>query len=82
MNSLRLCAANKVQREKCKFNLEISSSNQVTFGTRGLRIQGPKVCNSLPYHIKLVEKLKILTIVVKFWDRRTCSCNVGSIRLQ
>ena len=80
MNSLRLCAANRVQREKCKFNLEISSSNQVTFGTRGLRIQGPEVYNSLPYHVKVVEKLKIFTIVVAFWDRKTCSCNVGSIR--
>ena len=79
MNGLRLCAANKVQREKCKFNLELSNSSQVTFGTKGLRVQRPKVCNSLPYHNKVAENLKIFTTVVKFWDRKTYSCSVYSI---
>ena len=49
----RLCATKRVQGEKHKFDLRISKSYQVLFGTKSLRIQGPKVWNSLPYHIKV-----------------------------
>ena len=75
----KLRAAKRVQREKYKFNLEIPKSNQVTFGTRSLCTQGPKVWNSLPYQIKVTENLEIFKRVVKFWDEKTCSCNVCSI---
>ena len=69
----------RVQREKYKLNLEIPKFNQVTFGTRSLRIQGPKVWDSLSYHIKVAENLEIFKRTVKFWDGKTCSCNVYSI---
>ena len=39
----RLSVTNRVQKEKYKFNLEISKSNQVTFGSKSLGIKGPKV---------------------------------------
>ena len=48
----RISTTERVQREKCKFKLEIPKPNQLTLGTRSLRIQGPKVWNSSPYHIK------------------------------
>ena len=39
----RLRATKRILREKYKFNLEIPKSNQVTFVTKSLHIQGPKV---------------------------------------
>ena len=75
----RLCATKRVHREKCKFNFEISKSNQVIFGTRSLCIQVLKVVNSLPYHTKVAQNLEIFKRVVKFWDGKTCTCNVCSI---
>ena len=47
----RLRATKRVQREKYKFNLQIPESNQLTFGTRSLRIKGSKVWNLLLYHM-------------------------------
>ena len=38
-------------REKYILNLNIPVHNQVTFGSKSLRVFGPKVWNSLPYHI-------------------------------
>ena len=47
------------KREIYKLNLEIPKSNQVRFGTRSLRYLGPKVWNSLPYHLKSSVNLTI-----------------------
>ena len=71
----RLRATKRVQREKYKFNLEIPKSSQVIFGTRSLRMQGPRVWNSLPYHIKVAENLEIFKRVSKFWDGKMRTCN-------
>ena len=49
----QLCATKRVQGEKYKFDLGIPKSDQVLFGAKSLCIQGPKVWNSLPYHIKV-----------------------------
>ena len=38
--------------EKYRLILNISVHNQVTFGSKKLSVTGPKVWNSLPYHIK------------------------------
>ena len=40
-------------REQYKLNLETPEWNQVTFGAKILKVHGPNVCNSLPFHIKL-----------------------------
>ena len=66
----------KVQRQQYKLNLEIQKSNKVSFGTKSLRIQGPKVWNAWPFHIKSKENLHAFKDVIKFWDGSTCSCNV------
>ena len=42
-NLSRLRVTNRIQREICKFNVEIPKSNQVTFGIRYRSMQGPKV---------------------------------------
>ena len=38
-------------RKKYRLNLNLSNYNRVTFGKKSLRIFGPKIWNSLPYHI-------------------------------
>ena len=48
-------------REQYKLNLEAPEMNQVTCGAKGLKVYGPKVWNSLPFHKsirKLNEKLE------------------------
>ena len=39
------------QREQFKLNREMAKSNQFYFGTKGLRIQGPRVWNALSFHM-------------------------------
>ena len=54
--------------KKCKLNNEIPTPNQVTLGTRGIRIYGPKKLNALPYHIKTLENPKSFEAILKCWD--------------
>ena len=44
-------------RERCKINLEIPRIYQASFDTESPRFHGPKIWNSLPYHIKSDENL-------------------------
>ena len=44
-------------RGRYKINLEIPRVNQTSFGTKSLRFCGPKIWNSLPYHIKSAVNL-------------------------
>ena len=43
---------NRAQKERYKLNLEIPRSNQVSFSTKSLYTQVPRVWNALPFHIK------------------------------
>ena len=47
----------RLDPEKHMLNLNIPAHNQITFGSKSLRVFGPKVWNRLPYHIKLSENL-------------------------
>ena len=67
---------NRAQTEQYKLNLEIPKSYQVSFGTKSLCIQGPRVWNTLPFHIKSKENLKAFKYVITFLDRSKCSCNI------
>ena len=57
-NLFRHRATKGIQREVYKFELEIPKFNQLTFDARSLRIQDPKVWNSLLHHIRVAEKLE------------------------
>ena len=48
---------NRAQKEQYNLNLEIPKIYQVSFGTKSLRIQGPRIWNVLPFHIKFKERL-------------------------
>ena len=60
--------------EKYRLNLNIPNNNQVTFGKKSLRMFGPKIWNSLPYHIKSSESLETFKTVIKNWDGVNCKC--------
>ena len=48
---------NRAVRNQCKLNLEVPIPNQVTFGAKSVGYLGPKICNSLPFHIESNESL-------------------------
>ena len=52
-----------------KLNLVVPTINQVFFGDKILRYNGPKVWNSLLFYIKSSEYYKI-------WDCVSCKCKV------
>ena len=68
--------ANRLVREKNVINLNILVHNQVTFGSKSLRAFGPKVWNSLPYHIKSSENLESFKMIIKHWSRTRSHCKV------
>ena len=67
-NLFEVRKTNRTQREQYKLDLEIPKSNQVSFGTKSLPIQGPRVWNALPLHIKSKENLQPFKYAIKFWD--------------
>ena len=52
---------NRAVRNQYKLNLEVPIINQVTFGAKSIRYLGPKIWNSLPFHIKSSEKSSLTT---------------------
>ena len=43
---------NRVTRYRYKLNYNIHRTNQVTFGTRNVKFNRPKILNTLPVNIK------------------------------
>ena len=68
---------NRSVREKYRLNLNIPSYNLVTFGKKTLRIFGPKIWNSLPYHILFSKNLELFKTVAKNWDSVTYKCGIS-----
>ena len=66
----------KLLREIYILNLNMLVHNQVTFGSKSLRVFGHKVWNSLPYHIKSSENLESFKVIIKQWNGTRCSCKV------
>ena len=55
-----------------KPNLEVPIINQVIFGAKSLRYIGPKIWNSLLFHIKSSESLTTFKRIIKSWDTVSC----------
>ena len=75
-NTFKVKENQRIVREQYKLNLEIPDRNQVTFGAKSLKVYGPKVCNSLPFHIKTSENLTQPKSLIKNWNGNSCSCTV------
>ena len=67
---------NRAVRNQYKLNLEVPIINQVTFGAKSIRYLGPKIWNSLPFHIKSSESLTTFKRIIKNWDTVSCKCPV------
>ena len=73
-NLFKVRETNRLVREPYKHNLEIQSYNQASFGRKSLKTLGPKVWNSLPFHIKSAESLDLFKKAIKNWDGISCNC--------
>ena len=63
-------------RNQYNLNLEVPIINQVTFGPKSIRYLGPKIWNSLPFHIKSSERLTTFKRIIKNWDTVSCKCPI------
>ena len=61
-------------RESQMLNLKISNFNSVSFGDNSLKILGPRVWNTLPYHIKSSKSVETFKKNIKMWDGSKCYC--------
>ena len=68
--------SNRLAREKYKLNLQIPKINQTRFGTESFRGLGPKIWNTLPYHIKTSKNTDIFKKTIKNWNAVECKCLV------
>ena len=80
MNNIFKVKENKrLVREQYKLNLETPEWNQVTFGEKSLEVYGPKVWNSLPFHIKTSENLIQFKNLIKNWNGNSCSFSLHKV---
>ena len=75
-NTFKVKENKRLAREQYKLNLETPKWNQVTFGAKSWKVYGPKVWNSLPFHIKTPENLIQFKSLIKNWNGNSCSCTV------
>ena len=76
MNEIfKLRKISRAVRSNYKLNLDVPTINQVSFGGKSLRYYGPKIWNSLSFHIKSSENLEAF-INIKNWNGVSCKCKV------
>ena len=73
---INLRKTNTAVRRNYKLNLDVPTNNQVNFGDKSLRYYGPKIWNSLPFHIKSSENLEAFENNIKNWNGLSCKCKV------
>ena len=73
---LKFRQTNRTKKKQYNLNLEISKTNQVSFCTKRLCIQGPKVWKALPFHIISKENFQAFKKVTKFSGSSKCICNI------
>ena len=78
-NIFKIKENKRLVREHYKLNLETPKWNQVTFGAKSWKVYGPKVWNSLPFHIKTPENLIQFKSLIKNWNGNSCSCSLHKV---
>ena len=66
------------KRPQHQYNLAVPRPNYYEFGTKCLTSLRPKVCNSLPVHIKSAEIFEVFKKIIKTWDGEMCKCRIGT----
>ena len=72
----QLRKTNRTARNQYKLNLSVPKVSQVSYGEKRLKYYGPKIWNSLPFHIKASENRKLSKRLLKIEMVVTCSCRV------
>ena len=78
-NTFKVKVNKRLVGEQYKLNLETPKQNQVTFGAKSLKVYGPKVWNSLPFHIKTSENLIQFKNLIKNWNGNSCSFSLHKV---
>ena len=77
MNEIfELRKTNRAVQNQYKLNLEVPIINQVIFGAKSIRYLGPKIWNSLPFHMKSYESLATFKRIIKNWNTVSCICSI------
>ena len=77
MNKIfKLRKASRGVRSNYKLNLDVPTIKQVSFGDKSIRCYGPKIWNSLPFHVKSSENLEAFKNIIKNWNGVSCKCKV------
>ena len=61
----QLRKTNRTARNQSKLNLSVPKVSQVSYGEKRLKYYGPKIWNSLPFHIKASENRKLSKRLLK-----------------
>ena len=64
---------NQVTHNRYNLNLNIPRRNQVSFGTKSLKLYGPKIWNALPVNIKTAKNLNTFKDLIKKWNGVSCN---------
>ena len=72
----QLRETNRTVRNQYKLNLSVLKANQVSYGEKSMRFYGPKIWNSLPFHVKTSGNLKTFKDIIKNLNGSTCNCRV------
>ena len=70
----QLRETNRTVRNQYKLNLNVPKVNQVNYGEKGLGYYGPKIWNSLPFHVKTSEKLSKTLLKIGIVVHVTVGC--------
>ena len=79
LNNFTPCSSVSIvnfEHVNAEWEAKLRNPNQVSYGTKSLRIQGPRVWNALPFYIKSKENLQAFKVEIKVWDGSKCSCNI------
>ena len=74
-NIFRIKENNRPVRSNNANNLELKITKTITFGTNSLSSLGPKIWNSLPYHLKYSKNISTFKQMIKNWDGCKCQCD-------
>ena len=74
--TFELRKTNRAVQNQYKLNQEVPIINQVTFGAKIIRYPGPKIGNSLPFHIKSSESFTNFKRIIKNVDMVSCKCSL------
>ena len=75
-DTFELRKTNRAIRNQYKPNLEVPIINQENLEAKSIRYLGPKIWNTLPFHIKSSESLTTFKRIIKNLDTVSCKFRI------